>query len=182
MGLIIEIARFDCHPNWDIDRVGKFCNANGDLFFIWPMIPAVAILSKPGFCAMKDYAGPVHVDVGMLKIVSRKQDVLDVRDDLIPVGPKGFQDTVQCSFAEGRESEFCTNFRPVDPVVRPLNAEVICQFVADEGSKQIIDIDTPRLMFPENIAKGQDFIQLINEEDGADRKGYIFIRLNFISS
>lgn len=43
MGLIIEIARFDCHPNWDIDRVRKFCNANGNLFFIWPVIPAVSI-------------------------------------------------------------------------------------------------------------------------------------------
>ena len=57
------------------------------------------------------------------------------------------------SFAEGREGKFGKHFRPVDPVVRPLYAKVTSQFVADEGSKQIIDIDTPRLVFPENIAK-----------------------------
>ena len=57
--------------------------------------------------------------------------------------------------------------------MRPLYAEFIRQFVADEGSKQIIDIDTPRLVFPENFAKVQDFIPLINEEYGANRKGYI---------
>ena len=63
-----------------------------------------------------------------------------------------------------------------------LYAEVISQFVADEGSKQIIDIDTPRLVFPEDIGKIQDFIQLINEENGTNRKGYIFIPLKFIGS
>ena len=66
--------------------------------------------------------------------------------------------------------------------MRSLDAEVIRQFVTDEGSKQIIDIDTPRLVFSENIAKVQDFIQFINEENGADRKRYIFIRLKFFSS
>lgn len=66
--------------------------------------------------------------------------------------------------------------------MRPLYAEVISQFVADEGSKQVIDINTPRLVFSENIAKVQDFIQLINEENGADRKGYIIIQFRFISS
>ena len=144
MGLIIEIARFDCHPNWDIYRVGKFCNADGNLFFIWSVIPAVSILSKPGLISMKDYAGPVHVDVGMLEIVPRKKDILDVRDDLIPMRTKDFKDTVKSSFTEGRERKFLKHFRPVDPLVRSLDAEVISQFVADEGSKQIIDIDTPR--------------------------------------
>ena len=61
--------------------------------------------------------------------------------------------------------------------MRPLYAEVISQFVTDEGSKKIIDIDTPRLVFPKNITQVQDFVQLINEEEGTDRKGYIFIRL-----
>ena|GEM_PF-3597837 len=64
--------------------------------------------------------------------------------------------------------------------MRSLNTEVIRQFVADEGSKQIIDIDTTCLVFPENIAKIQDLIQHINEKNGTDRKGYIFIRLTFI--
>ena len=86
------------------------------------------------------------------------------------------------SFAEGTERKFLKHFRPVDLLMRSLDAEVIRQFVADQGSKQIIDIDTPRLVFPENIAKVQDFIQLIYEENGTDRKGYIFIRLNFIGS
>ena len=86
------------------------------------------------------------------------------------------------SFTEGRKRKFGKHFRLVDPVVRPFNAEVIRQFVADQGSKQIIDIDTPRLVFPENIAIVQDFIQLINKENGTDRKGFIFIPLNFISS
>ena len=37
----------------------------------------------------------------------------------------------------------------VDPIVRSLYAEVIRQFVADKGSKQLIDVDTFRLVFPE---------------------------------
>jgi hypothetical protein len=37
--------------------------------------------------------------------------------------------------------------------MRSLDAEIIRQFVADEGSKQTIDIDTSRLVFPEDIAK-----------------------------
>jgi hypothetical protein len=41
--------------------------------------------------------------------------------------------------------------------------------------------DTSYLVFPEDIDKFQDFIQPINEEDGTDRKGYIFIWLKFIS-
>jgi hypothetical protein len=62
-------------------------------------------------------------------------------------------------------------FRQVDPVVRPLHAEGIREFVADEGSKYIINFDTLRLVFPENIAKVQKFIQIINEENVTDRKG-----------
>jgi hypothetical protein len=71
---------------------------------------------------MKDYAGPVHVDVGMLKIVPRKKYILNVRDNFIPISIKDFKDKVKSSFTEGRE------------------------------------------------------------ENGIDRKGYIFIRLNFIGS
>ncbi|PWR71750.1 hypothetical protein ACKUB1_15985 [Methanospirillum stamsii] len=52
---------------------------------------------------MKDQAGPVHVDVGMLKIVSRKKDILDVRDDFITISIKHFKDTVKRSFTEVRE-------------------------------------------------------------------------------
>jgi hypothetical protein len=37
--------------------------------------------------------------------------------------------------------------------VRPLHAEFILRFVADEGTKHIIDIDSTRLVFLENIAK-----------------------------
>ena len=80
------------------------------------------------------------------------------------------------------EGKFLKHFWPVDPLVRSLDAEVIRQFVADEGSKKTIDIDSPRLVFPEDIAKVQDFIQLINEENGADGKGYIVIRLKFSGS
>jgi hypothetical protein len=107
---------------------------------------------------------------------------LYVRDDFFPISTKDFKDTVKSSFAEGREGKFLKYFRPVDPIVRSLYAEVISQFIADEGSKQLIDIDTLRLVFPEDIAKVQDFINLIDEKNGADRKGYIFIRLNFIGS
>ena len=70
----------------------------------------------------------------------------------------------------------------VDPVVRSLYAEIIRQFVAYEGSKQIINIDKSHLVVHENIAKIQDFIQIIHEKNGTDRKGYIFILLNFIVS
>ena len=66
--------------------------------------------------------------------------------------------------------------------MRPLDAEVIRQFVADKGAKQTIDIDTPCLVFPENITKVQDVIQPFNEKNGTDRKGYIFSRLNLIGS
>lgn len=101
--ILSEIARFDCHPDWDIYRVGKFCNANGNLLFIGSVIPAVSILSKPGLISVKDKAGPIHVDVGMLKIVPRKKDILDVRDDFIPISTKDFKNTVKCSFTEWRE-------------------------------------------------------------------------------
>jgi len=81
------------------------------------------------------------------------------------------------SFAEEIKGKFFKHFRPVDPVMRSLDTEIILQFVTDEGSKQTIDIDTPRFVFPKNIAEVQDFIQFVNEENGADRKRYIFIRL-----
>jgi hypothetical protein len=32
-----------------------------------------------------------------------------------------------------------------------MGMKVISQFVADEGAKQVIDIDTPRFVFPENF-------------------------------
>jgi hypothetical protein len=67
------------------------------------MISTVTILSKMGFIAMKDYTGPVHVDVCVLKIVSQKKDILDVRDDYTPISTKDFKDTIKSSFAEGRE-------------------------------------------------------------------------------
>ena len=95
---------------------------------------------------------------------------------------KGFKDTAESSFAEGREVELNTNFRPGDPVVGTLDAEVIRQFVADQGLKQTIDIDAPCLVFPENITEIQDVIEPCNEEDGTDRKGYIVSRLNLIGS
>jgi len=180
--LVIEIARLDCHPNRDIDRVGKFCDTNGDQFLIRPVIPAVAILSELRLSAVKDDAGPVHVDVGMLEVIPRKKDILEVGNDLISVGAKSFKDTIEGSFAEGREVEFSENFRAGDPVVGSLDAEVIRQFVADQGLKQTIDIDTSRLVFPEESAEIQDVIQPCNEENGTNRKGYIFRRLNLISS
>ena len=86
------------------------------------------------------------------------------------------------SFTEGTEGKFLKHFRPVDPVMRSLDTEIISQFVADEGSKQTIDIDTPRFVFPEYFTQVQDFIQLINKENGTDGKGYIVIRLKLISS
>lgn len=152
VGLIIEIAGFDCQPDRDIDRVGTFGDADRNLFLVGPVIPAVAILSRRGLSTMKNNAGPVHVDGGMLKIISLKKDVLEVGDDFIPVGTRGFKDTVEGSFAEGWEIELSKNFRPGDPFVGSLYAEVIRQFVADEGVKQTVDIDTPRLVFPEDIA------------------------------
>jgi hypothetical protein len=118
----------------------------------------------------------------LLKIVPRKEYILDVRDDFIPISTKDFKDTVKCSLAEGREEKFGKHLRPIDPVVRSLYTEVICQFVTDEGSKQIIEINTPRLVFPENITKVQDIIMLIYKENGTDKKGYIFIQLKFIGS
>ena len=42
--------------------------------------------------------------------------------------------------------------------MRSLYNEIISQFVADKGSNQTIDIDTPRLVFPEDIAKVWGFI------------------------
>jgi hypothetical protein len=36
--------------------------------------------------------------------------------------------------------------------MRSLKSEIIRQFVNDEGSKQNIDIDIPRFVFPKNIA------------------------------
>jgi len=81
-----------------------------------------------------------------------------------------------------QEVEFVEHFRSVDPFMRSLYAEVIRHFVADKGLKQIVDIDTPRLVFPENRGEIQGFIQPFNEVKGTDRKGYIVIRLNFISS
>jgi len=51
-------------------------------------------------------------------------------------------------FSEGIEGKFIYHFRPVDPVMRSLDAKVIRQFVVDEGSKQTIDIDTPLMCFP----------------------------------
>ena len=182
MALIIEIARLDGHPNWDIDWGGKFSNANGNLFFIWTVISAVSILTEPGLITMKDNTGPVHVNVGMLEIIPGKKDILDVRDDLIPIRSKDFKDPIKGSFAEGREGKYLKYFRTVDPIMRSLDAKVIRQFVADECLKQLIDIDTPRLVFPENIIEVQDFIQFINKKNGSDRKGYIFIRLKLIGS
>ena len=182
MRLVIEIARLDCHPNRDIDRVGKFCDTNGDQFLIRPVIPAVAILSELRLSAVKDNAGPVHVDVGMLKVIPRKKDILEVGNDLISVGAKSFKDTIEGSFAEGREVEFSENFRAGDPVVGSLDAEVIRQFVADQGLKQTIDIDASCLVFPENITEIQDVIEPCNEEDGANGKGYSVSRLNLIGS
>jgi len=99
-------------------------------------------------------------------------DILYVRDDFFPISAKDFKDMVKGSFAEIKKGKFGKNFRSVVPVVRSLYAEVIRQFVADEGSKQIININTPCLVFPENIAKVQDLIQFINEENCTDRKGF----------
>ena len=65
--------------------------------------------------------------------------------------------------------------------MRPLNAEIIRQFVTDEGSEQTIDIDTPRLCFPKKKTEVQEFILLINKENSADGKGYFFIPLKFIN-
>lgn len=64
------------------------------------MIPTISLLSKPGLNAVKDDTGPVHVDVGMLKGIPRKENILNIRDDLFPVGTKGFKDTVESSFTE----------------------------------------------------------------------------------
>jgi hypothetical protein len=99
------------------------------------MIPAVPILSKSGLSAMKDNTGPVHVDVGMLEIVPRKKDIMDVRDDFFPISTKDFKDAVKCSLTERTEGKFLKHFGSVDPIVRSFDAEVIRQFVADEGSK-----------------------------------------------
>jgi hypothetical protein len=54
---------------------------------------------------MKDNIGPVHVNVGMLKIIPGKKDILDVRDDLTLISSKDFKDPVKGSFAEGREGK-----------------------------------------------------------------------------
>jgi hypothetical protein len=47
------------------------------------VIPAVAILPELRLSAVKDDAGPVHVDVGMLEVIPRKKDILEVGNDLI---------------------------------------------------------------------------------------------------
>jgi len=60
---------------------------------------------------MKDNAGPVHVDVGMLKIVLRKKNFLDVRDNFIPISTKDFKDMVQDSLAERRKGKFLLAFQ-----------------------------------------------------------------------
>ena len=49
------------------------------------------------------------------------------------------------------EGKFGKHFGPIDPIMRSLDTEIIRQFVVDEDSKQTIDIDTSRLVFPENI-------------------------------
>lgn len=178
MGLIIEIAGFDRHPNRDIDGICKFCDADCNLFFVRPMIMAIAIFSKLSLSAMKNNAGPVHVDVHMLKIISLKKDVLEVRGDFIPVGTKDFKDTIQCSFAEGREIKFSKNFRAVDPFVRSFYAEVIRQFITDKSSDGFVDIYPIFLVFPENIGEIEDFVMAGNGKEDYNRKGYIFIGLN----
>jgi hypothetical protein len=115
------------------------------------VIPAVSILSKSGLSPMKDNTGPVHVDVGMLEIIHRKKDILDIRDDFFTMSTKDFKDAIKCSFTEGRKGKFFKYIRTIDPLMRSFDAEVISQFVADEGAKQVIDIDTPRFVFPENF-------------------------------
>ncbi|MBP2144568.1 hypothetical protein J2129_000022 [Methanofollis sp. W23] len=102
---------------------------------------------------MKNDAGPVHVDVGMLKIISLKKDVLDVRDDFIPVSTKDFKDTIQCSFAEWGEIKFSKNFRTVDPFVRPFYAEVISQFIANKSFEEFVEIYLIFLCFPKISVK-----------------------------
>ncbi len=129
---------------------------------------------------MKDNTDQVHVYVGMLEILPGKKDIPDVRDDLIPISIKNFKDPIKGSFAEGWEGKFLKCFRTVNPIVRSLDAKVIGQFVADECSKQLIDIDTPRLVFPENFIELLDFIQFINMKKGSDRKGHFFIRVKLI--
>jgi len=78
---------------------------------------------------------------------------LDVRDDFFTISANDFKNTISCSFNEIRERKFDKYFWPGNPVMRSFYAEVIRQFVAYEGSKQIIDINTPCFMFPENITK-----------------------------
>ncbi len=140
------------------------------------------MLSKLGLGAIKDDTGPVHVDVGMLKVIPRKEDILDVGDDLFPVGTKGFKDTIEGSLTERWKIELGKNFRTIDPGVGTLYAEIIRQFVADSCLEQAIDIDAPFLVFPKNITEIQDVIELVNEADGANRKGYIVSRFKFIGS
>lgn len=43
---------------------------------------------------MKDQAGPVHGGVGMVKIIPRKKDIRDVRDDFIAIITTDFKDSV----------------------------------------------------------------------------------------
>lgn len=78
MLLIVCIPGFNGEANRDVYRIGKFTDTQSDLFFIRPVITAVTILSEVCFIPMQDYAGSVHIDVSMLKIVSFKQDVLYV--------------------------------------------------------------------------------------------------------
>ena len=182
MHLVIVNAGHECHPKRDMDWVGEFCDANSNLFLIRPVIPAVTILSKYRLSAVKDDAGPDHVDVGMLEVRPRKDDILDVGEDLFPVGAKGCKNAVEGALTERWEIECSENFRTIDPGVGTLDAEIIRQFVAYLGLKQTIDIDTSCLMFTEDITEIQDAIEPCNEEDGADRKGYIVSRLNLIGS
>ena len=55
---------------------------------------------------MKDNTGPVHVDVGMLEIIHRKKDILDIRDDFFTMSTKNFKEAIECSFTEGRKVKF----------------------------------------------------------------------------
>jgi hypothetical protein len=65
MGLIIEIARFDFIPIGIC--IGPESSVTPTVIcFIGLVIPAVSILSNPGLIAMKDQAGPVYIDAGML--------------------------------------------------------------------------------------------------------------------
>lgn len=63
--------------------------------------------------------------------------------------------------------------------MRPFYGEIISQYVTDESSKLIIEIDTPRLVFPKITQKSR--FQTVYQQGKRYRYESVFFWLNCIS-